>query len=206
VGMGNPYGQCRERLALNPKTISSFVLLLQHAHMILAAVMTIYIGSFLSLDQSTSETMETGDAVRFPFVAGAGLAVLFFAFKYLDAVWVNRILLLYFVVLGIPSVATLVGPLVRLALPHDKVVVSFNIPLLGPGQWTPADVASLTFSSIIACLYAVNKHWLLNNLLGISFTVEAIRQISFGTYQTGAMALAGLFVCECDYTVQIKRV
>jgi minor histocompatibility antigen H13 len=165
--------------------------------MILAAVLTIYIGSFLSLDQSTSEKMETGDAVKFPFVAGAGLAVLFVAFKYLDALWVNRLLLVYFVVLGIPSVATLVGPLSRLALPSSSVVAAFSAPLLGTVRWTAADVTSHAFAAVVAGLYAASKHWLLNNLLGVAFTVEAIRQISFGTYKTGALALAGLFVCEC---------
>jgi minor histocompatibility antigen H13 len=169
----------------------------QHAHMILAAVLTIYIGSFLSLDQSSGvETMETGDALRFPFVAGAGLAVLFVAFKYLPTLWVNRLLLLYFVALGIPTVATLIGPLVRLATPHDKIVVTFEVPYIGTIRWTPADVASHAAAAVVAIFYGATKHWLLNNLLGVAFTVEGIRQISVGSYKTGALALSGLFICE----------
>lgn len=200
-----------------------------HAHMLLAATLTVYIGSYLALDQSASETLESNgvsrdavqtldatgvssvcrscsrprdcgvlspaDAVKFPFVAGAGLAVLFVAFKYLDALWVNRLLLLYFVALGIPSVATLLGPLVELALPSRRVVVAASLPVIGPVRWTAADVASLAAGAVVAGAYAATKHWLLNNALGVAFTVEAIRQISLGTYQNGALLLVGLFFC-----------
>lgn len=141
-------------------------------------------------------TCPSADALKFPFVAGAGLAVLFVAFKYLDTLWVNRLLLVYFVVLGIPSVATLLGPLLKLALPSDRVVVNANLPVLGPVRWTAADLASLALGAAVAGAYAGTKHWLLNNALGVAFTVEGIRQISLGTYTNGALLLAGLFVCE----------
>ena len=137
------------------------------------------------------------DAVKFPFVAGAGLAGLFIAFKYLDAVMVNRLLLAYFVVLGIPSVATLLGPLTQLVLPGRATVISTTLPLVGHVRLTAAEVTSLALGAIVAGAYAATKHWLLNNALGVAFTVEALRQISLGTYATGALLLAGLFVCAC---------
>ena len=123
------------------------------------------------------------------------------AFKFLDAQWVNRLLLVYFVVLGTPSVATLIGPLVRLFLPGHATVVNAKIPLLGPIHLTSAELSSLAFGAAVAVSYAATKHWLLNNALGVAFTVEAIRQISVGTYANGAMLLAGLFVCKYSWAL-----
>lgn len=51
--------------------------------------------------------------------------------------------------------------------------------------------------SIIACTgYGFTRHFLLNNLMGVAFCVEAIKRMSLGNYKTSAILLTGLFAYD----------
>ncbi|CAH1442432.1 unnamed protein product [Lactuca virosa] len=44
--------------------------------------------------------------------------------------------------------------------------------------------------------YAAQKHWLANNILGLAFCIQGIEMLSLGSFKTGAILLAGLFVYD----------
>ncbi|KAI8030096.1 Signal peptide peptidase [Camellia lanceoleosa] len=44
--------------------------------------------------------------------------------------------------------------------------------------------------------YASQKHWLANNILGLAFCIQGIEMLSLGSFKTGAILLAGLFVYD----------
>lgn len=45
--------------------------------------------------------MQTSDAYWFPVIGGGVLCSLYFAFKYLGKLWINRILSAYFLIVGL---------------------------------------------------------------------------------------------------------
>lgn len=48
--------------------------------------------------------------------------------------------------------------------------------------------------SLSFCLYyQYDKHWLANNLLGLTFSIQGIEHLSLGAVQTGVILLSGLF-------------
>ena len=42
----------------------------------------------------------------------------------------------------------------------------------------------------------MKKHWLANNILGLAFCIQGIEILSLGSFKTGAILLAGLFVYD----------
>jgi len=51
----------------------------------------------------------------------------------------------------------------------------------------------MLLSCIFAYYYFQTKHYMLNNILGISFCIQSIERISIGSYKVGAILLVGLF-------------
>jgi len=51
-------------------------------------------------------------------------------------------------------------------------------------------------SVIITFLYVSTKHWLLNNLLGLSFSIQGVAIFGLGSYKIGCILLGGLFVYD----------
>ncbi len=49
--------------------------------------------------------MQTSDAYWFPVIGGGVLCSLYFAFKYLGPLWINRVLSAYFVLVGLGALA-----------------------------------------------------------------------------------------------------
>ena len=44
--------------------------------------------------------------------------------------------------------------------------------------------------------YALKKHWFANNVVGLVFCIQGIDMLSLGSFKTGAILLAGLFVYD----------
>lgn len=169
------------------------------AHMIALALLTIYLGCHLSLEQEVAQEVSSSDALSFPLVAGAGLTGIYLAFKYLDASAVNHVLRGYLVFVGIATVGDLFRPLVParlVAVLEQRVPVDFSAPLLGAVRMSALDLMLYVVGAFFSISYAVTRHWLGNNLLGMAFCVSGVGRIAVGQYKTAAGILAGLLVYD----------
>lgn len=156
------------------------------------------------------ETLSAHDAYMFPVFGSMSLFGLYCAFKYLDPYYVNLLLSAYFTLAGIGALtATFAGIMKNLLdIKHSllspvidtKFVVS--IPYVSSDNVedntisvyiTTLDILSLIPSSILTYYYMTTKHYMLNNIIGYCFCIQAIENISIGSYKIGAILLTGLF-------------
>eukprot|EP00461_Guttulinopsis_vulgaris_P000664 UN00664 len=76
-----------------------------------------------------------------------------------------------------------------------KVTPSTNVE-----DWFPAiisfdgvNASAYGLSITIALLYLITNYWVLNNIFGICFSLQAIELLNVGSYMNGAILLSGLF-------------
>jgi minor histocompatibility antigen H13 len=170
-----------------------------NAHMLIAASCVVLIGCHASLnaEPEAAET-EEGSAWGIPVSAVGSLATLFIAFKYLDANAINLVLRIYFVLMGVFSV----GDVIRTFLParmraeEKHFIVDFVIPKLGHIQLSKVDLFVYSAGLLVSGAYAVRQHWLLNNVLGFSFTITALSKMLIGNCSRAMMAMIMLFVYD----------
>ncbi|MFQ6663216.1 hypothetical protein Gotur_030820 [Gossypium turneri] len=188
-------------------------------NVILTACLAVYVGCYRSVKPTPpSETMSKEHAMRFPFVGSAMLLSLFLLFKFLSKDLVNAVLTCYFFVLGIIALSATILPALKHFLPkhwnEDHIIWRFPFFRCRSAHWNMLNAnffgRFLTFeieftrSQIIAAIpgtffcawYASQKHWLANNILGLAFCIQGIEMLSLGSFKTGAILLAGLFVYD----------
>ncbi|XP_014621982.1 signal peptide peptidase-like isoform X2 [Glycine max] len=157
--------------------------------------------------------MSNEHAMRFPFVGSAMLLSLFLLFKFLSKDLVNAVLTGYFFLLGIvalsyvlffgqllPSVkATLLSSVKRFLPKHwneDPIVWRFPYFRSLEIEFTKSQIVAAIPGTFFCAWYALRKHWLANNILGLAFCIQGIEMLSLGSFKTGAILLAGLFVYD----------
>lgn len=140
--------------------------------------------------------------MQFPFIGSAALGSLYIAFKFFDKDWVNFLLSLYFSLAGTFTLVATTAPIVA-KLGSDKwqkvkYGPKFKLPLLGDIdlEMSVPEMLALIPSVVFSYYYFKTKHFLMNNVLGISFCIQAIEKISLGSYQIGAILLSGLFLYD----------
>jgi len=153
-------------------------------------------------EEDRPEAMSTEEAMRFPLVGSAVLITLFACFKFFSKDLVNKVLALYFVVLGVFSLTQLVHPFAAPLFPRrvrdfELRLRSPKVPyLLDPPLDQPLDGPSLVLGALsagVCAVYYVTRHWLLNNALGIAFSVTGIEVLPLGSTWNGLILLWGLF-------------
>ncbi|KAG6467303.1 hypothetical protein ZIOFF_074860 [Zingiber officinale] len=60
-------------------------------------------------------------------------------------------------------------------------------------EFTRSQVVASIPGTFFCVWYALKKHWLANNILGIAFCIQGIEMLSLGSFKTGAILLVGLF-------------
>jgi minor histocompatibility antigen H13 len=181
---------------------------------LLMAVTPIYIGSRLSLQQQVrvndkgeveyddkTETMSSDDAWKFPFIGSGVLFGLYILFKVFSKEYVNMILTAYFALFGVFSIAETIKPILMLSRVKPKEFkTKFNIPYFAPKVEDPVklefdtlDVAGAIIGVLVFGWYTTNKHWVLNNIIGLAFSIQGIQRLSPGSYRVSAILLCGLF-------------
>ena len=142
------------------------------------------------------ETISQTDAMKFPIIGSLALGGLYVAFKYFDKDMVNLVLSLYFSLVGTFTLTATVAPMLATFIPSKvKYGPKFKLPFLGDIdlQLMQSELVALFPSIIFSYFYFKTKHFMLNNVLGISFCVQTIASVSLGSYKTGAILLCGLF-------------
>jgi minor histocompatibility antigen H13 len=187
--------------------VSYFMVLPVPLNLIVTSTAIVFIGSHRSLslllseaeggpNKDEKETLSASDAYKFPFIGSAALLSLYVAFKFFDKDTINLLLSLYFSIVG---VLTLTGSLSKFVSQFISVPSKYGFkrafPLIGEvdALFTVAELLSLVLSIIFSVQYFRTKHYMMNNILGISFCIQSIERISLGSYKVGAILLVGLF-------------
>lgn len=176
-------------------------------NLIVTSTAIVYIGSHRSLHllvaeehggpkKDEKETISAADAYKFPFIGSAALFGLYIVFKYFDKDTVNLVLSAYFSIVGVATLTGTVSKFVVQFVPsQSRYGFKRSFPLIGEidALLNPAELISLVLSIIFSAQYFRTKHYMMNNILGISFCIQSIERISMGSYKIGAILLVGLF-------------
>lgn len=170
-------------------------------NVILTACLTVYVGCYRSVKPTPpSETMSNEHAMRFPLVGSAMLLSLFLLFKFISKDLVNAVLTSYFFVLGIAALSATLLPAIQRFLPKrwNEDAFSWHFPYFRSLEieFTRSQVVAAIPGTFFCAWYASQKHWLANNILGLAFCIQGIEMLSLGSFKTGAILLAGLFVYD----------
>ena len=181
--------------------ISYFYAIDVSINVVTTATLLVYIGSHRSLrllateDEGgmaakDKEVMSSKDAAQFPIVGSCALFGLFCAFKYLDKEMVNVILGVYFGVICFFSMIGTLAPILQIFFSSTPWFgFKKELPLIGMIDclMSTSELIAMIPSAIFSILYFKTKHYVLNNLFGISFCVQSIERISIGSYKIGAI-------------------
>ncbi|KAK4492345.1 hypothetical protein RD792_003149 [Penstemon davidsonii] len=189
-------------LALAGLTLAPLVVKVDpNLNVILTACLTVYVGCYRSVKPTPpSETMSNEHAMRFPLVGSAMLLSLFLLFKFLSKDLVNAVLTCYFFVLGIIALSATLLPAISRFLPkewNDNLII-WRFPYFKAleFEFTKSQIIAAIPGTFFCAWYASKKHWLANNILGLAFCIQGIEMLSLGSFKTGAILLAGLFVYD----------
>ena len=168
-------------------------------NMLVTTACVIYLGSFQSLhlkkknetaegdDVVEGETMTSGDVAMFPVYGSCALFGLFLAFKFLPPDMVNLVLALYMGAVAVFCLGEMVDKQVSTMMRKKEFKFSVNVPFVGPQpvHFTTSMVVSYIVSLGITGVYFYSKtgplkpyNWMLNNLIGISFSLQGIEIMS----------------------------
>lgn len=196
---------------------SSLVLIPVSANLIITTFFIMYIGCHRSLilrksgadhdklgtkKEDGGEVMTHKDAFMFPVIGSCVLFSLYVAFQVFGKEAVNKLLAVYFGLVGTFSMSGLVNDVVSKAFPKDQKVYSFSfkIPVLMKESeevsFSNSEVVSFMLSGCVTAGYFQTRHHLLNNLFGAAFSIQGMSQMSLGNYKTGVVLLSGLFLYD----------
>ncbi|XP_022752402.1 signal peptide peptidase-like isoform X3 [Durio zibethinus] len=106
----------------------------------------------------------------------------------------------YFFVLGIIALSATILPAIKRFLPKhwNKDLIIWHFPYFRSLdiEFTRSQIVAAIPGTFFCAWYASQKHWLANNILGLSFCIQGIEMLSLGSFKTGAILLAGLFVYD----------
>ncbi|XP_024989798.1 signal peptide peptidase-like isoform X1 [Cynara cardunculus var. scolymus] len=195
-------GERAANIALAGLTLAPlFVKVDTNINVVLTACLTVFVGCYRSVKPTPpSETMSNEHAMRFPLVGSAMLLSLFLLFKFLSKDLVNAVLTCYFFILGIIALSATLLPAIGRFLPKkwNEDVIIWRFPYFRSleVEFTRSQVVAAIPGTFFCAWYAAQKHWLANNILGLAFCIQGIEMLSLGSFKTGAILLAGLFVYD----------
>ncbi|KAL3813080.1 hypothetical protein ACJIZ3_014348 [Penstemon smallii] len=77
---------------------------------------------------------------------------------------------------------------------NDTEVLLVGLSLSLEVDFTKSQVIAAIPGAFFCAWYASKKHWLADNILGLAFSIQGIEMLSIGSFKTGGILLAGLFV------------
>lgn len=170
------------------------------------AVAPIIIGSFISKSKPKSaETLSRNDIYMFPIIGSAVLFSLYLAFKFLSKDWLNFILQIYFAIISVGAVFKTINPFISTIVPYQWTKAlqrEVTLPLSTITNYlfevktvliTFSRIISFIISVIVGASYFFSKHWIINNIIGESFSITSIELIRLGSFANGAILLIALF-------------
>uniref|UniRef100_A0A6B2L7X3 Uncharacterized protein n=1 Tax=Arcella intermedia TaxID=1963864 RepID=A0A6B2L7X3_9EUKA len=173
------------------------------------AVVPIYIGSQLSLrrkdtdDKKNEETLSKKDAYMYPVYGSGVLFGLYVLFRLFSKEYINLLLTAYFLFFGFFALVETLTPLISSFIPYLANIYKNSFQYRFPWEkeittvdFNAASMVSWVLSLLCLVWYSITKHWVANNLLGLTFSVQGVALMNLGSYQTGCILLGGLFVYD----------
>ena len=176
---------------------------------VIVASVIVMCGAFRSLKpQSPVESITQKDAMQYPIVGSVVLFSLFIVLKFIPKYMINFVLNCYFCGLGVFALAATVLPLMYIEQVQKTLLpekwrnksIEFTIPKIR--FINPEDMkVEFSYEEALSCIlvmpaviwYVITRHWISNNMLGVSFSLQAIEHIAIGSFQIGCILLIGLF-------------
>jgi len=146
------------------------------------------------------ETMQQKDAWLFPVIGSGVLFGLYLLFKFFNDKYLNVLLHIYFTLLGSFSIGQLIEEKINKKEPfstyekQDLFTIP-KIPYFNPEgtKITKLNIVTFAFGLVIGLIYFIKKNWILNNLLGMAFSIFGIENLMLGEYKVGLILLSLLF-------------
>ena len=146
------------------------------------------------------ETMQQKDAWLFPVIGSGVLFGLYLLFKFFNDKYLNVLLHIYFTLLGSFSIGQLIEEKINKKEPFSAYEKQdlFTIPKIPyfnpePTKINKLNIVTFAFGLIIGVIYFLKKNWILNNILGMAFSVFGIENLMLGEYKVGLILLSLLF-------------
>ena len=124
------------------------------------------------------ETMQQKDAWLFPVIGSAVLLGLYLLFKFFNDKYLNILLHIYFTLIGSFSIGQLIEEKINnkepfKAMGEQDLFKVPKIPYFLPegAKINKLNVVTFAFGLIIGFIYFIKKNWILNNILGMAFSI-----------------------------------
>lgn len=154
-------------------------------------------------DDTEVEPLDVMEALKFPIVAAGVLVGLYICIKYINPDLVNILLSFYFLIIGIYCLKTYIYLYIRNQKAFQSsfkwsktICIPYFVPKPELIELTMQDVVSYIVATPVGLLYVLTKNWILSNLFGLAFTVNAIENMPLGSFKVGYGLLAGLLVYD----------
>lgn len=183
--------------------LTYFIIIPVPVVLILISTSIVIIGSYNSLKLVSNdvkpedkETLTQQDVYSFPILGSASLLGLYLVFKYFDKETVNMLISYYFLLISVLSLTGWFSKLISSFIISKKQYgFKTTLPYIGEINclWTVPELFCLAISIYLSYIYFQTKHFMLNNLIGISFCIQSIQKISLSSYKAAATLLILLF-------------
>lgn len=143
--------------------------------------------------------MTDNDAYMFPVFASVFLFGLYVVFKLFSKEYVNMLLSTYVLIVSLAAVYNTIKPLFKAYLDpswdSDPVDISIPIPVVGEKHFSLSnlDLVVLSTVALVGAWYLSSKHWIANNILGLSLSFQGVSRFPVGSYKVASILLIGLF-------------
>ncbi|KAI8873599.1 hypothetical protein GQ42DRAFT_160448 [Ramicandelaber brevisporus] len=154
-----------------------------------------------SSEDEETEAVSSKDAYMFPLYGSAMLASLYVVVKYLRADLLSLLITAYFTLISATALTATLSALItgitqlRLARYHLRLSKRVSGELFSL-KFTNVDIVAFVLGLALTAAYSVTKHWILNNIIGLSFSYTAIKLIRLDSFRTGMILLSGLFIYD----------
>ncbi|GAA5984748.1 hypothetical protein JCM11641_002172 [Rhodosporidiobolus odoratus] len=165
-------------------------------------------------EENDGERLTREDAYWFPVLGSVVLFSLFLCFKYLPKEWINRMLGGYMAIMAVAGLARSGVKVTQKVIGEEKCkgLVKWKLSLTKNG----ADEGHLTFTrlhlfilplaALVSAAQLYTNHWILSNLVALSFSFNAISLLYIDSFATGSVLLAGLFFYDIWWVFGSKAV
>lgn len=159
-------------------------------------------------EEEDIERLSSSDAWVFPIIGSVALFGLYTIVKYFGREWVNWFLGWYFSIAGIGSVWKSSTSLLRWfvgddrwkSFHHFKLVIRKNKESFVSLSWRTPTLFLLPLAFAPPLLYNLNgplhKSVLITDVLGLSFSHNALSLLKIDSFKTGSILLSGLFIYD----------
>ena len=149
-------------------------------------------------EDKNAETMSMSDALKFPFQASFALIMLYVLFGSVDNNLLLVIFKINFCILGVSCLQPFFHEKIPVLLPKfvDKLLLDKKFRFWNEDvhlYLTTHSLVSYSIAVLINALYIITDHWILNNVLGLAFTIGGIMLLKIANFKIIFVLLWALF-------------